>query len=580
MATVNKSKSKTYQQISTQQDIKDILNQPNFTFKNKKGEDKQRHGDGLTIKFFNNIDVNDKLINSDKNEISLSQTITKEVVTQIDNTEEKSTDNFTKYLYNSMTILDEKQKKLFNLKNQLKNQTNERKELWNSKIIKEKESFTNQKEIKANEEWIKYYINKLNGKINDDDSREIAIWENEKNKLEKEIKINKENINGKDKSPINPNFFFLNIREKGIKEKIKEKNSIILKIEQEINKIEKEIELNKTKKSNKINKLEKKIEELKNQKNKQNNWKEKVRFDKKILSIEKQINNIKNENSKKIEKIYEEILPINNKIYFITTFQHADNSIREQVLFFQELTNGNIEVIKQNKQYENINEYEKDITLIDYQNTNIKFQFSSIEEFLNEHEELKLKPTKKERKIAKIIKWTGIALLILLPPIISIIVPALIPTTLLTIVAIEKASLGIFVGFVTNFLYKKLTIKYQPIIKKTEEWESKKYNKTLKDKIKENIEKTISNLTSDKPKIGLQTQFKILKRELDNRKDKNPDELISNNTLNNNSNSLLKNLIIESENKNNFDSSIKNTVNHQEQQPSTSTGIYHSNSRL
>ncbi len=46
----DKNKSEIFQKITTQQDIKDILNQSNSTFKNKKGRKKERHG-GLTFKF-------------------------------------------------------------------------------------------------------------------------------------------------------------------------------------------------------------------------------------------------------------------------------------------------------------------------------------------------------------------------------------------------------------------------------------------------------------------------------------------------------------------------------------------------
>ncbi|WP_342218597.1 hypothetical protein [Spiroplasma endosymbiont of Amphimallon solstitiale] len=51
---------------------------------------------------------------------------------------------------------------------------------------------------------------------------------------------------------------------------------------------------------------------------------------------------------------------------------------------------------------------------------------------------------------------------------------------------------------------------------------------------------------------------------MDNRKEKNPDQLISSETINQNSN-------IESVNNQNFDSSIRNTVNQQEQLPSTTS---------
>ncbi|WDA54999.1 MAG: hypothetical protein PPFGHCPK_01480 (plasmid) [Spiroplasma endosymbiont of Drosophila atripex] len=83
--------------------------------------------------------------------------------------------------------------------------------------------------------------------------------------------------------------------------------------------------------------------------------------------------------------------------------------------------------------------------------------------------------------------------------------------------------------------------------------------------IKNNIKKTIENLTSDKFETKLQTQYDILKQELDNRKEENPDKLISNNKINHKSNNVLENSSIESLNPSNFDSSIRNTVNQQEQ---------------
>ncbi|WP_252320800.1 hypothetical protein [Spiroplasma endosymbiont of Lariophagus distinguendus] len=49
-----------------------------------------------------------------------------------------------------------------------------------------------------------------------------------------------------------------------------------------------------------------------------------------------------------------------------------------------------------------------------------------------------------------------------------------------------------------------------------------------------------------------------------------PDKLISNNTINHNSNSILENSSIKSENNHTFDSSIRNTVN-QQNAPSTSS---------
>lgn len=50
-----------------------------------------------------------------------------------------------------------------------------------------------------------------------------------------------------------------------------------------------------------------------------------------------------------------------------------------------------------------------------------------------------------------------------------------------------------------------------------------------------------------------------------------PDKIISNETLNHNSNNISENLNIESENNKDFDSSIRNTVNNQDPQSSTSS---------
>ncbi|WP_342276301.1 hypothetical protein [Spiroplasma endosymbiont of Nebria brevicollis] len=132
----DKNKSQIFQQITKQQDIKDILNQPNATFKNNREKDKQRHG-GLTIKFSTNTNykqskvvINDKLSNSDTDRIFIDfKSNTKEVATQTETTEVKITDNFTKS-YNTLTILEDKKilstrKEIFNLEKQLKIQKEE-----------------------------------------------------------------------------------------------------------------------------------------------------------------------------------------------------------------------------------------------------------------------------------------------------------------------------------------------------------------------------------------------------------------------------------------------------------------------
>ncbi|WP_252320408.1 hypothetical protein [Spiroplasma endosymbiont of Lariophagus distinguendus] len=280
-----------------------------------------------------------------------------------------------------------------------------------------------------------------------------------------------------------------------------------------------------------------------------------------------------------INKIYEEILPINNKIYFITTFQHADNSIREQVLFFQELTNGDIKIFKQKKSYENINEYKKDITLINDISTNknkVSFKMIPIKDFLKKQQDFKLKPTKKEIGIW-IISWLIIPLGVVA---INLIHPPLL------IMSLVIAGIAIVLRGGAEL--------FSPKSKKVWSWISNKIckNEELKEKKKKERQSIIKNLTSDKLETKLQTQYDILKQKIDNRKEEIPNQLISNksnsylensniesennlnklisnNKINHKSNSFLKNSSVEQLNPNNFDSSIRNTVNNQELQPST-----------
>lgn len=89
-----------------------------------------------------------------------------------------------------------------------------------------------------------------------------------------------------------------------------------------------------------------------------------VTSEKEFNEIRKKIKKLDNEmkkiwDGKKIEKIFEEILPINDRLYLITTFQHTDNSITEIIMHLQQLTNGEIQVINQIKTFANINEYKK-----------------------------------------------------------------------------------------------------------------------------------------------------------------------------------------------------------------------------
>ncbi|BDT04366.1 hypothetical protein SHM_20120 [Spiroplasma ixodetis] len=83
-----------------------------------------------------------------------------------------------------------------------------------------------------------------------------------------------------------------------------------------------------------------------------------------------------------INKIHEEILPIEDKIIFITTFVNIDNSITEEVIYFQELINSDIQVVQQIKNYKNISEYKKDIVLMEDTSKYNNCQFLPIKDFL------------------------------------------------------------------------------------------------------------------------------------------------------------------------------------------------------
>jgi len=105
---INKSKSQTYQQIISEQGVKNIIKDSQIRIKNKHGEYKSRH-DGWTAKYINDHDYT--------NEISQTQTITSQIASQIKTTEEKSNDNFSKYRYNSITFLGDDQKIIKKLMN-------------------------------------------------------------------------------------------------------------------------------------------------------------------------------------------------------------------------------------------------------------------------------------------------------------------------------------------------------------------------------------------------------------------------------------------------------------------------------
>ncbi|WP_252320802.1 bZIP transcription factor, partial [Spiroplasma endosymbiont of Lariophagus distinguendus] len=212
-----------------------------------------------------------------------------------------------------------------------------------------------------------------------------------------------------------------------------------------------------------------------------------------------------------INKIHEEILPIEDKIIFITTFVHVDNSITEEIIYFHQLTNGNIEVIKQLKKYENINEYKNDLLLIEENSNhekNIKVDPIPIKNFLKQQHSYKLKPTKIEISI-----WSASWLI----PITIISIGLIHPPLLVTAILLSIASLAL----------KETTELFLPVSIKVKSWIRQKFYSLIhkipfvnkrnliktkeQQEIESNINKNIKNLTSDKLETILETQYDILK---------------------------------------------------------------------
>ncbi|BET39591.1 hypothetical protein [Spiroplasma ixodetis] len=263
------------------------------------------------------------------------------------------------------------------------------------------------------------------------------------------------------------------------------------------------------------------------------------------------------------------------------TFAHANQSISEKIIYFNNDENNEITIWQQIKQYENINKYKNYFSLIEKISSNkknISFSEISTKDFIKQQNDFKLKPNNCENKI-----WWTITIiylsLIILTPILSFAVPAILPAAAVLLL-VEKIAITAS-ATALGTIFKGFTSIFSPATKKVESWWYNKLckNEDKKDKEKKEHQSIIKNLTSDKIETRLQTQYDILKQELDNRKNKNLEELINNNAINHNSNSLLENLSIQLENNQDFDSSIRNTVNQQELQSSTNT-IYHSNSML
>ncbi|WP_425382330.1 hypothetical protein [Spiroplasma endosymbiont of Melieria omissa] len=268
-----------------------------------------------------------------------------------------------------------------------------------------------------------------------------------------------------------------------------------------------------------------------------------------------------------IDKIHEEFLPIADKIFFITTFVHINQSISEEIMYFHHFKyDASLKIIKQTKYYKNINEYKSNIFLIDEQNQNLNK--ITAKDFLKKQQDFKLKPTKIERTL-----WYIFTVIVVLAGISTFI--GVIILFFPTVASIPAVAIGLkVVGTLSSISFIRIFASiFSSATRKVDVWFGYKFykNKEQKEKEKKERQSIIKNLSVDKLETKLQTQYEILKQELDNRKEKNPDQLINKNIINHNLNNISQNLNIESENNQNFDSSIRNTVNNQDSQPLTSS---------
>jgi len=195
----------------------------------------------------------------------------------------------------------------------------------------------------------------------------------------------------------------------------------------------------------------------------------------------------------------------------------------------------------------------------------------SLKKFIKQHKNRKLKPSKTEWII-----WGVISIITFGIPILISCLP-FIKKEFATDIK-DKIIIGL-ISVTVGWLIKSAASMVSTATKKVDSWFYNKLinNQEKREKEKIELKSIIKNLTSDKPETRLEAESDILKQELDNNKNKSINKLINDEILNHNSNSILENSSVESLNPNNFDSSIRDTVNNQDPQPSTSTGIYHSN---
>lgn len=567
-----KTKAQTYKNI-VNNNLETIFEQPNIRVKNKKGIFKESHN-GLTAKFINNIDVNDELskvvINNELNDADTDEifiefkSTTKEIATQTDIIEKKTVNDFTKS-YNSVTIIQDKKilntiKEIFDLEEQLKMQNEEYDNLnanWN--------------QIVANLFENEYYeLNDLNNELKIMLSSKTNEWRSDGElkqlfSLKEKIKKAKKRINEQEK----------------LKDEIAKSKKII---DFNIKKTETKISQFKEKQDEYINKLSVPSLSLKDKINKRLDLQQK--FAKENLNLktkEKILENINSLNTeieqqwtiegKTLTNIWKEILLIDNNYYYITTFVHANQSISEKIMYFSNDKNNEITIWQQIKQYENIHEYKNDFTLIEKissNKNNVSFSEIVTKDFIKQQNDFKLKPNKTEKKIWLTITIISLSLIIL-TPILTFVVPAILPIAA-GLILVEKIAISVSAAGLGT-VFKGCTSIFSPATKKVEAWWYNKLckNNEKKEKEKKQYESIIKNLTSDKLATKLETQFDLLKQELNNTKD----EIFSSETINYKSNNILKKLNIKPLNINNFDSSVRDTVNN-EPQPSISSSINHS----
>ncbi|WP_339038711.1 hypothetical protein [Spiroplasma endosymbiont of Andrena trimmerana] len=306
-----------------------------------------------------------------------------------------------------------------------------------------------------------------------------------------------------------------------LKETISDKE---LEIEEQRN-IKKEL-------NNNIEKNNSKIEELENTISNLNSELDSYSDDWMPLSLKENIN-------RRIElqrKIDEEIFPIEDKIFYITTLVYNDESIFEEIIYFDNNEKNEVEVWKQTKKYQSIEEYKKSTCLIDKENAN-NISTMPVKELLKEQMELKSKPSKTEWKVWVIILVITIVIAVL-PNLLPVILAPYLAAAVVAAIKIDIAIASVFIsgGF------KAITSVFSTASKKVESWIYNKIfknNKDKKEKEKKEVKSVSKDLTSDKLETKLETQFNILKQELDGRKLKTINELMNDKTIINVENNII-----------------------------------------